>query len=357
MIMGFIASSIDWIHTLSKDPYSRECTMIVVYITDARDEYARTIFDKVGLPPGCTVKLRYAEKWIQPALRESLASNSFTGRDVLVCYLNGNKGDLSAARAVACRYGQIFKSECIADFASIECKLLGFPSSPDLPDLFASADARGVLSPGPGSGFFLASADAPGEESLMDASPSRWGKVVSKLADCSFFRSASFLYCEGLTNSHGQKLSCEAGSFRIRANSIIRARIHTSAVSNESRLHHYEIRADDRAIEILDTNNISLAYGNEFFDVPIIVLPTDRSHPTIVRIEVGAGEQGASLAIPFNIQHRKIAIAAQRSAIAVSGAAAATAGVLPATVPLWGKVVLLAAGSIGLGLSARSPSS
>ncbi len=328
--------------------------MIVIYITDARESYARTVFQEVGLPAGARVKLRYSENWIQPPLRDPLNSNQLTGRDVLICYMDGNRGDLSGAKAVACRYGQITESEQISDFVSIECVLHGFPSSPRLSDLFPAADPVGLLGPGPKSRLFVVNADISNDERLTDSSPSRWEAVVRRMNECSFFRTASFLYCESLTNQRGQRLACQGGAFRLRAGAIIRARIHTYAVSNESRLHHYELRVDDSAVDTIDGSAISLTYGREVFDVRLHALPINRRRPSRIRVEPGPGENASFFTISVNITPSRIAPTLQRVAIALSGGAAATAGILPSSVPIGVRVALLAVGSIGLGLSARS---
>jgi hypothetical protein len=330
--------------------------VIVIYITDARETYARTVFQELGLPAGARVKVRYSDTWIQPPLRDGLYANRLVGRDVLICYMDGNREDLGTATAVACRYAQITKSEHVSDFVSIECELRGFPSSPRLPDLFAAADPAGLLTPGPRSRFFVVNADVSSEEQLTDTSPNRWEPVVKRMTECSFFETASFLYCERLTNRRGQRLACQDGAFRFKTNSTVRARIHTFAITNESRLHHYEIRVDDSAIETVDGSAIQLTFGKEIFDMNLLALPSDRSRPSLIRIEPGPGENGSFFTISIHIVRRRLAAVTQRLAIAVSGAAAATAGILPDTVPIAARVGLLIAGSLGLGLSAR-PSS
>ncbi len=328
--------------------------MIVIYITDAREAYARTVFQELGLPAGARVKVRYSYTWIQPPLRDGLYANQLVGRDVLICYMEGNRGDLNTANAVACRYAQVTESERVADFVSIECVLRGFPSSARLPDLFAGADATGLLSPGPRSGFFVVNADTSSEEQLTNAGPDRWGLVVRRMTECSFFETASFLYCESLTNRHGQRITCQGGAFRFKTNTTVRARIHTFAITNESRLHHYEVRVDDSAIDTIDGSAISLTFGREVFDVRLLALPSDRSRPSLIRIEPGPGENGSFFTISIFIVRRRLAVAAQRLAIALSGAAAATAGILPGTVPISARIALIIVGSVGLGLSARS---
>ena len=327
--------------------------MIVIYITDAREEYARTVFQELGLPAGARVRLRYSEVWIQPPLRSGLNSNHLVGRDALICYMDGNRGNLENAKAVACRYAQITKSEQVTDFVSIECDLRGFPSSPRLPDLFAAADNSGILSPGPRSGFFVVNADISSEEQLMNTGPDRWGLVARRMTECSFFATASFLYCENLTNLHGQRVACQDGTFRFKVNEKVCARIHTFAVTNESRLHHYEIQVDDNCIETIDESVIMLTSGREVFDVRLIAIPGGRPRPSLIRVTSGPGENGSFFTISIYVTSRRLAAAIQRLAISVSGAAAATAGILPSTVPLGIRIALIVAGSLALGLSAR----
>jgi hypothetical protein len=330
--------------------------MIVVYITDAREEYARTVFQELGLPAGARVNLRYSHTWIQPPLRDRLYANGLVGRDVLICYMDGNHGDLSSAKAVACRYGQLTRSERVSDFVSMECALRGFPSSAKVSDLFATADSAGLVSPGPRSGFFVVDANIPHDERLVDTGPDRWGPVVERMTECTFFETASFLYFENFTRARGQTIACESGAFRFKAGAMIRARIHTFAITNESRLHHYELRTDDSAVEAIDGSVIPLTFGREVFDVRLLTLPTERSRPSRIIVEPGAGENGSVFTISIDIAARRLAATARRLAIAASGAAAATAGILPSTVPLAARIALVVIGSVGLGLSAK-PSS
>jgi hypothetical protein len=330
--------------------------MIVAYITDAREEYARTVFQELGLPAGARVKLRYSYSWIQPPLRDHLYANRLVGRDVLICYMDGNHGDLSTAKTVACRYGQLTKSERISDFISMECALGGFPSSAKVSDLFAAADGIGLLNPGPRSGFFVINADISDDEQLQDASADRWSSVVERMTECSFFGTASFLYFESFIRARGQNVACESGAFRFKAGAMVRARIHTFAVTNESRLHHYELRTDDSAVEAIDGSVISLTFGREVFDVRLLTLPTERSRPSRIIVEPGPAENGSAFTISIDIVARRLAATVRRLAIASSGAAAATAGILPSTVPLVARIALVVVGSIGLGLSAK-PSS
>lgn len=327
--------------------------MIVIYVTDAREEYARTVFQEMGLPAGSRIKLRYSQVWVQPPLRQGLGANRLAGRDVLICYMDGNRGRLQSARAVACRYARVTESEQVANFVSIECELRGFPSSPRVSDLFASADAGGMLSPGPRLGFFVVNADISSEEKFTDTGPERWGLVAQRLTECSFFATASFLYCESLTNHRGQRVPCQDGAFRIRTNTMVTARIHTFAVTNESRLHHYELSIDDSAVEAVDGSAISLTFGREIFDVRLLAIPSSRQRPSRIRIEPGQGQNGSFFTIAINVAPRRLGTAFRRLAIAVSGAAAATAGILPESIPLPARIVLLVAGSLGLGLSAK----
>jgi hypothetical protein len=327
--------------------------VIVIYITDAREEYARTAFQALGLPTGARVRLRYSEVWIQPLLRDGLISNRLVGRDVLICYMDGNRGNLENAKAVACRYAQIIQSEQVADFVSLECELRGFPSSPKLPDLFAAADNSGILRPGPRSDFFVVNADISSEEQLTETGPDRWGLVARRMTECTFFETASFLYLESLTNLHGQRIMCQDGSFRFMANEMVRARIHTFAVTNESRLHHYEIQVDDRSIEFIDRSVIIPTFGREVFDVRLLPIPGGRPRPSLIRVASGPGENGSFFTISIHVIPRRLAVTIQRLAISISGAAAATAGILPSSVPLGVRIALIVVGSLGLGLSAR----
>jgi len=330
--------------------------VIIIYITDARESYARTVFQEVGLPAGARVKLRYSQTWIQSPVRDGLYTNRLVGRDVLICYMDGNRGNLANAKAVACRYAKITASEHISNFVSIECELRGFPSSARPAELFSTADAAGLLSPGPRSGLFVVSAEISQEEQLTDTSPDRWENVVRGMNECSYFRSASFLYCESLMSLRGQGLACQNGAFRFKAGATIRARIHTYAVSTESRLHHYELRVDDSAIDAVDGPTISLTYGREIFDLRLAALPTSRQRPSLIRIEPGQGENASFFTISITIAPRRLATAIQRLAIAMSGAAAATAGILPTSVPIGVRIALIVVGSLALGLSAKSTS-
>jgi hypothetical protein len=327
--------------------------VIVIYITDAREEYARTVFQELGLPAGARVRLRYSEVWIQPPLRNGLNSNHLVGRDALICYMDGNRGNLENAKAVACRYAQITKSERVTDFVSVECELRGFPSSPKLRDLFAAADNSGILSPGPRSGFFVVNADISSEEQLMNTGPDRWGSVARRMTKCSFFATASFLYCESFTNRRGERIVCQDGTFHFRAGETIRARIHTFAITNESRLHHYEIQVDDSCVETVDGPAILLTFGKEVFDVRLLAIPGGRPRPSLIRIGPGLGENGSFFAISIHVAPRRLAATIQRLAISLSGAAAATAGILPSTVPLGIRIALIITGSLALGFSAR----
>lgn len=330
--------------------------MIIIYITDAREAYARSVFQEIGLPARARVKLRYSQTWIQPPLRDGLYNNKLVGRDVLICYLDGNRGSLANAVAVACRYAQVTESERFSNFVSIECELRGFPSSPRLSDLFSTADPAGLLRPGPRAGLFVVDAEISQEERFTDIGPDRWEQVVRRMNECSFFKTASFLYCERLTNHRGQNLACQNGTFRFRAGTIVSARIHTYAVTNESRLHHYEIRVEDSAVQAVDRPTISLTYGREVFDVRLAALPTNKQWPSLIRIEPGPSENASFFTISIYITPRRLAAAVQRLLIAASAAAAATAGILPSTAPLGARIALVVIGSIGLGLSARSAS-
>lgn len=330
--------------------------MIVVYISDARDEYARTIFEKVGLPAGTRAKLRYSDKWISSPLRTGIHENQLTGSSVLLCYLEGNRGNLTSARAVPCRYARIIKSERISDFVGIDCELLGFPGSAKLADLISSADANGIVHPGPRSGSFITNVDVPIPDSLEDVTADRWGVIVHELSTCAFFKDASFVYCEKLTSSHDRQIACRNGAFPINGGTLFTARIHTYAITKESRLHDYALRVDSSAVEMIDGSQISVAFGREFFDVQFSALPTDRIRPARIRLEPGPGENGTFFVLSVEILNRRLGTALRRGSIALSGAAAATAGILPDSAPIALRIVLLAAGSIGLGLSAR-PSS
>ena len=85
--------------------------MIVIYITDARTQYPPTVLTTLGLPIGAIQPYRYRLKWIQPWLRDRWRANQLVGQPTLICYLEGNSGDLKGARAFCVRTGTVVRSE------------------------------------------------------------------------------------------------------------------------------------------------------------------------------------------------------------------------------------------------------
>ena len=115
-------------------------------------------------------------------------------------------------------------------------------------------------------------------------------------------------------------------------NERVCARIHTFAVTNESRLHHYEIQVDNSCIETIDESVILLTSGREVFDVRLLAIPGGRPRPSLIRVTPGPGENGSFFTISIYVTSRRLTAIIQRLAISVSGAAAATAGILPSTI-------------------------
>ena len=105
--------------------------MILSYITDAREAYARTIYEKIAGSKGFTISLRYDTKWVEPSLVKNV-DDSLKNNFILMCFLEGNDGTIHTLNALACRYAKIIKCEVVSNSLNITAELLGFPSSAKL---------------------------------------------------------------------------------------------------------------------------------------------------------------------------------------------------------------------------------
>jgi hypothetical protein len=123
--------------------------MIVIYITDARTQYPPTVLTTLGLPIGAIAPYRYRLKWIQPSLRDRWRANQLGGQPALICFLEGNSGDLKGARGYCVRTGTVVRSEIEHAYGVIHVELQAFPAVTNLADVTHLANDSNILSSGP----------------------------------------------------------------------------------------------------------------------------------------------------------------------------------------------------------------
>ena len=328
--------------------------MIVIYITDARTQYPPTVPTTLGLPIGAIQPYRYRLKWIQPSLRDRWRANQLVGQPTLICYLEGNSGDLKGARAFCVRTGTVVRSEIEHAYGIVQVELQAFPAVKNLADVTHLANDSNILSSGPPRGAYVLEAKL--ELPAPTLNPySAWQETAKDLASSLTFNDASFAYLEGI---FPQQVNCRPmplkdGAIRLDPERAYDVRLH-SIVSQRSLLRHeYYITADDTVLRIANTS--PLHFRHKYWTFPLVARSGKAvgGASTMLAIRPEASILGTEISQLVTVRPTLVGRLRNLALPSLSAATAATAGVLGESVPLWVKVVRVAGGSIGVAVAAR----
>ncbi len=329
--------------------------MILSYITDAREAYARTIYEKIAGSKGFTISLRYDTKWVEPSLVKNV-DDSLKNNFILMCFLEGNDGTIHTLNALACRYAKIIKCEVVSNSLNITAELLGFPSSAKLKALTADCDERGLCKPGPKDGYFVVESRSPTWESTNDYKPESWMKIVEKLACTKYFAQSSFIYVEKVcAESNKTTITTDGNSFELMSGNKFKIYYHLYGKSVESRLHRYTFQLEGDGIRALTKDDFNTEWGIGGGEFKFLVTsPPAGNNIAYSKITLKpTGSEAKGFEILFHIASIQPLWAKVERVlfVAISAGGATAAGVLPATVPVFIKLSLIFLGALGLGLA------
>lgn len=319
--------------------------MIVMYITDARDQHIRNVLTTSAVPVGSHNRYRYDKRWIDPQLWHRWEEDDLIGDRVLVSYLQGNSGKLENARAVPVRYGRVISSEVKGSFGVLDVALDDFSKAIVPPELREENDVMTIVQPRNGR-FVIQHEVSPPDEARDVAG---WQATVSTFGYLDTFRDSSFIFVEHLSQPTGKTIDVNAdGHFGLRPKSLVELSLHVLMPRDRAPMHTYNVVTDTSLLR--SAQPTQLHFGHRFSTERLLIQTPDRPQRALTYIYIlpEPGTRGPEVRLLVDLREpagrRALAFGVPGSAAAV----AASAGVLPAETPLWLRFVMVAAGSAGL---------
>ncbi|MGC4943003.1 hypothetical protein [Kribbella sp. DT2] len=322
--------------------------MIVMYITDARDQHIRNVLTTSAMPMGSHNRYRYDRRWIDSQLWQRWDRDGLVGDRVLVSYLEGNTGNLENARAFPVRYGRVIRSEVKGSFGVLDVALEDFTKAVIPPELRADSEAGVMSIDQPRNGRFVVEHEVGDPEEARDVAA--WQATVSALGRMDTYRDSSFIFVEQLGRAaDGKPIAVNSEShFDLQPKSLIELSLHVLMPRDRAPLHTYSVLTDTSLLR--SAQPAQLHFGHRFSTERLLLQTPDKAQRALTYIYIlpEPGTRGPEVRLLVDLREpasrRALAFGVPGSAAAV----AASAGVLPAETPLWLRFVMVAAGSAGL---------
>lgn len=329
--------------------------MIIIYVTDARPQYPPSILVTAAMPVGAKNQYRYAIKWLTPSLLDDWKANLLNNTDVLICYLEGNSGTLDNARAFPVRFGKVNRTDIHGSYATIEVILGDFCSIRSLYELTHLSGSDNIVSPGPREKKFVVDISVQRRPGNNHDTITTWQAITEELAGTAAFANASFTFFEGAFQeaSSEQALRPKEGVLELAPNSSYEFVFHVLAPSLEARTHSYTLHVEDSIIHMVDSNDLRLKYKFTTFRLLVRTVHTLRPEDTTLKLSLETVGVGSEFSLRLRVTPTGLSQVRALAFPSISAATAASAGVLPSHTPIWIRISMVTAGSIGLAVSSR----
>ncbi|MEU7810473.1 hypothetical protein AB0B18_28795 [Micromonospora chalcea] len=327
--------------------------MILMYVTDARPDYALNLLATTAYPRGFVNSYRYASKWVEPKLWSRWGSDGLVGETVLVCFLEGNKPGLLDAVAVPVRFGRVVGSETFGQFGVLEVALEAFAGARMIDELIEGRSERGIVAAGPPVGFFVSDVVmAAGVDQANDRAG--WQGAVAMLSKMKTFAEASFLYVEGLSmGASGHDRYPTPRGYELASGRLYELSIHVIVPAGVDGHAVYRLHVDGDVVKLAEPPELRFGHRFSAHRIPIYIASAPLRHGGYIRIAPDPTVIGPEVKVPVHVRDGLLRRSAPIAAAATPAGLAATAGVLPDSAPIWLKIGMVVIGSTGLALATK----
>ena len=320
--------------------------MIVVNITDAKLQYLQSAIGVCALPVGASVPLRYNTKWVQQSILERVRKGKPLP-PLALFFLSGNRPGLRDAREIPMRQASVKSAEIIGEYLVIEACVGEFYnesfimacSNPGMLEKLLAFPKRGnFVFEDPGVVGRLAS--------LGVATAESWQFVVKHLGATPSLADAHFCLIEQIKEVGSDKVATfERDSLLLAANRHYEVLIHTATSRSNAESRPSAVFALTQELGGLsDTQDVSMA--DKYYKRTIGFSTRDprrQAHGTLNL------RSGVSLSPNIDIKaaipgHWGVELL-RRCLMGGGAALAGSSGVIPETVPIVVKVLLVVVGA------------
>lgn len=320
--------------------------MIVVNITDAKLQYLQSAIGVCALPVGASVPLRYNTKWVQQSILERVRKDKPLP-PLALFFLSGNRPGLREAREIPMRQASVKSAEIIGEYLVIEACVGEFYnesfimacSNPEMLEKLLTLPKRGnFVFEDPGIVSRLSSLGA--------ATAEAWQFVVKHLGATPSLTDAHFCLVEQIKEVGSDKVATfERDSLLLAASRHYEVLIHTA--TSRSKVDSTPVATFALTQELGDVNDVPDFPMIRKYDQRTIGFSTRdprRQVHGILNLR-----SGVSLSPNINIKAAipgRWGVELLRRCLMGGGAAlAGSSGVIPETVPIVVKVLLVVVGA------------
>lgn len=320
--------------------------MIVVNITDAKLQYLQSAIAVCALPVGASVPLRYNTKWVQQSILERVREGK-TLPPLALFFLSGNRPGLREAREIPMRQASVKSAEIIGEYLVLEACVGEFYNESFIMACSNPGMLEGLLAfPKQGNFVFEDPGIVSRLASFGDATAEAWQFVVKHLGATSSLADAHFCLVEQIRDVGGDKVATfDSESLLLAANRHYEVLIHT--VTSCSKVDSTPVATFALTQELGDVNDVPDFPMIRKYDQRTIGFstrdPRRQAHGTLNL------RSGVSLSPNIDIKAAipgRWGVELLRRCLMGGGAAlAGSSGVIPETVPIVVKVLLVVVGA------------
>jgi len=162
------------------------------------------------------------------------------------------------------------------------------------------------------------------------------------------FHEASFVYFEGVVEKKsGWSKHLAGGEYKVYPGETFDIVVYGISPDIRPDSHGYRVQCDKNMLHVLDHEEFGLGYRFDRIDIPFRV---DAKRPNVSRLRIAphSGVVGCEIDIGIRVRERPLRRLFSFVAPGMAAATAASAGILPDTAPVWVRLGVLSAGSIGV---------
>lgn len=327
--------------------------MIIVQISDAREQYVKSAIDSSALPVGARVPLRYDTRWVASDIVKAVQRGDQLD-DLMLCHLSGNTGNLEHARSVPIRLASVMSAEVKGAFVVIEARAGEFLEA-DFIRAVADGPIAGAVLERPREGAFVyhATTDIEGAAATDPDLVRGWQQAVEVLGGSESMEAVHFCLLEGVRGLDGAFVPFDAScALSLQSDCDYNVPLHSvslrSSVGGKTAI--VTLTVDQEVYSLRDTPDFQLGRRFDSRQVGIKSKATDRkvegsivlasSDPLMPHVSL----RGVVHPKPFSAILRRVPLG-------LGAAIAASPATMPDDWPLWAKLTPLIVGSIIVAVS------
>lgn len=320
---------------------------MLVFVNNARPQYAQNLLNSAALPMGAIHTFRYAMKWVEPSLRLKWEENGLVGRLVWIVFHELASG---SRELTPVRRARVVHSEFAGLLGILEVAVDAFSGDGSVAGLVPGFDEAAYWTQ-PAREQFSVLDVAVLPVRLQADDVHSWQLVAGRLAIRETYRSSSFVFVEGIREIGGNWYPHAKNTYRLSGSNSAEIVIHSLSPSTAVDGGTYELRTDPDVLIVSPTPELRLGFKFNRFAQRLLVVDPSRRSTAILDLE--PDHDGVSPTVRLLVETSPT-LGGRITAYLLPGASAviaALAGVLPTEAPLELRLAMVALGSLGLAVA------